>query len=366
MNETCTHCGAVHPSGELTPFQDGQFCPSCLSEHTILCDHCHTRIWVNDDIGEGDTALCRSCHDNHYTYCTTCDALISNSNACYEEDSDEPYCYSCYEGSSEHCAIHSYNHKPEPVFYGEGNRFYGVELEIDGGGERSDYARILLDVANADKPYLYIKHDGSLDCGLELVTHPLSFEVHQKEMPWQAVLEKAHSLHYLSHQARTCGLHIHVNRSSFGSDQEEQEAAIARILYFVENHWLELLRFSRRTENQMNQWAARYGRKDSPKEVLDTAKNRYGRYTCVNLTNYDTIEFRMFRGTLKYNTLIATLQLVNEICRVAVSLSDAELDGLSWSGFVEQLDTDSLPELVQYLRERRLFVNEPVASGEEV
>jgi len=34
----------------------------------------------------------------------------------------------------------------------------------------------------------------------------------------------------------------------------------------------------------------------------------------VNITNADTIEFRIFRGTLKYNTLIATLQMVAVEC----------------------------------------------------
>lgn len=44
--------------------------------------------------------------------------------------------------------------------------------------------------------------------------------------------------------------------------------------------------------------------------MLEHVKKGHGsRYTCVNLTNADTIEFRMFRGTLKLNTLIATLQL---------------------------------------------------------
>ena len=38
----------------------------------------------------------------------------------------------------------------------------------------------------------------------------------------------------------------------------------------------------------------------------------------MNLTNDDTIEFRMFRGTLKFNTLIATLQLVDRVCDVAI------------------------------------------------
>lgn len=56
---------------------------------------------------------------------------------------------------------------------------------------------------------------------------------------------------YLSHQARTCGLHIHVSRRAFGTTEEQQDACIARILYFFEKHWEELLKFSQRTQQQL-------------------------------------------------------------------------------------------------------------------
>lgn len=71
---------------------------------------------------------------------------------------------------------------------------------------------------------------------------------------------------------------------------------IARILYFFEKNWEELLKFSRRTQHQLDQWAARYGYKDQPKELLDHAKKsaHAGRYTSVNLTNKNTIEFRIY------------------------------------------------------------------------
>ena len=79
-------------------------------------------------------------------------------------------------------------------------------------------------------------------------------------------------------------------------------------LYFVEKFWAELLRFSRRTQSQMNRWAARYGIRLTPFEQMNHAKNSCaGRYTAVNLTNADTVEIRMFRGALKLNTLKATL-----------------------------------------------------------
>ena len=170
---------------------------------------------------------------------------------------------------------------------------------------------------------------------------------------------------YLSHQTDTCGLHIHVHRSTFGETEAQQETCIARILYIVEKFWDELLKFSCRTQSQLDHWAARYGYKDRPREILDQAKrgSGRGRYTSVNLQNRDTLEFRIFRGTLKYSSLIAALQLVDKICDMAVSLSDELLKSLAWTSFVSGC---TQPELVQYLKERRLYVNEPIAEGEEI
>ncbi len=49
--------------------------------------------------------------------------------------------------------------------------------------------------------------------------------------------------------------------------------------------------------------------------------------------------------------------MVNRICDVALSLSDAELKAMPWTTFVAGCTE---PELVQYLKERRLYVNDPV------
>lgn len=161
------------------------------------------------------------------------------------------------------------------------------------------------------------------------------------------------------------GCHIHVSRDAFGDTEAAQDACIARILYFFEKHWDELLAFSRRTHRQLDRWAARYGYKEQPRDILEHAKkgSHAGRYACINLTNTDTIEFRMFRGTLKLNTLIATLQLVDRICDVALCMSDDAIKALSWTTFVAGCET---PELVQYLKERRLYINDAIQSEEEI
>ena len=45
-------------------------------------------------------------------------------------------------------------------------------------------------------------------------------------------------------------------------------------------------------------------------------------------------------------------------------LSDEEIKDLSWTSFVA--GCSQLPELVRYLKERRLYINEPVLSDAEV
>ena len=79
--------------------------------------------------------------------------------------------------------------------------------------------------------------------------------------------------------------------------------------------------------------------------------------------NYATIEFRMFRGTLKLNTFMATLELVNAIIDVAINYTEEVLHKLSWSEFVSNI---SEPELIQYLKERNLYVNESIENEEEM
>lgn len=282
-----------------------------------------------------------------------------------QENSNIGYCERCYHHKVGD-ALHSYSYKPSPIFHGDGSLYLGVELEVDGAGKSTSNARAILNVMNRHVEYVYIKTDGSLDDGLEVVTHPCTLEEHRIRLPWKEGLDAIRSMHYCSHNAGTCGLHVHVNRDGLGHNNAAQDETIGKILYLFERFWQEVLRFSRRTESQMNHWAARYGYKNSGKEILEHAKydSGNGRYACVNLTNCDTIEFRAFRGTLKYNTLIATLQFVAHICKVALSLSEEEIQDLGWPQLVLLLTDESTPELIQYLKERRLYINEPVPVTE--
>ena len=357
----CSHCGNEITDDDYSMVNGQVVCSDCVERYCCTCDRCGATIFDSDAYGDEYTNLCRYCYDNYYTRCENCDALVHVDDAYHYNNSD--YCSECYHDiANENSAIKEYGYKPEPIFYGESQRYFGIELEIDGAGKDSDNAREILDIGNEDNEHIYIKSDSSLDSGLEIISMPFSLDYH-KNFCWNEIMKKAVSLGYRSHQTSTCGLHIHVNRICFGESREEQDEVISRVLYFVEHHWNELLKFSRRSEYTINRWAARYGYENSPKAIMDKAKKgNLGRYAAVNLCNYSTIEFRLFRGTLKLNTFIATLQLVNEICNVAVYMSDEGLQKLSWSEFVSNIkDT----ELIQYLKERNIYINEMVEETEE-
>jgi hypothetical protein len=357
----CSHCGELIEDDDYSIIHDEIICEDCVSRYCYTCDHCGELMWDSNIYGDDNTILCESCYDRFYTRCEACDKVIPNDES-YEYN-DHYYCSDCYHERYENAPIKDYNYKPDPTFYGESKRYFGVELEIDIAGKDSDYAEELLEIGNEFDEHVYIKSDGSLEDGMEIVTHPMSLDYHKK-FCWYDIMKKAVNLGYRSHQTSTCGLHIHVNRDSLGDSYEEQETVISRILYFVEHHWNELLKFSRRTEYTMNRWAARYGYENTPKAIMDKAKKgNLGRYAAVNLCNRNTIEFRLFKGTLKYNTLIAAIELVNKICDIATDMTDDEIQLLSWSEFVSTLTE---PELIQYLKERNLYINEEITTEEEM
>ena len=357
----CSECDCELGIDEVRYFADRAYCADCLDEVTLLCYECGMRIYREDAVGGDDERpLCEHCYEDYFTNCDECGRMIRQENAYYDDDSDRTLCNRCVREGP----IFSYSYKPSPIFYGDSQEmFIGVELELDDGGCSSKNARTLTELANDKARHIYIKNDGSLDEGFEIVTHPMTLKYHMEFMPWKDLTKEALHLGYRSHKAGTCGLHCHVNRTYFGSTCEEQEWNIGKVLFLVEKYWEELLRFSRRTQGQMDHWAARYGFKERPEQVMNCAKNSgMGRYTCVNLQNYHTIEFRMWRGTLKYNTLIATLQMVERLCKVAIFSSEKDLQDLSWWRFVSQITE---PELITYLKERQLYINEPVETDEE-
>lgn len=235
--------------------------------------------------------------------------------------------------------------------------FFGYELEIDGGGERNSTAEYIVRAMNdnPDDPnhpwFMYCSHDGSLSSGMELISAPATMKYHLSQRDKYARLfADLKAKGYLSHNTSTCGLHFHFSRKYFGVSPNSQEIRIARLLYLAERFWDEIVVFSRRDYKSLSHYAKKID--CDPSAFIDQwnfSHDHDGHYYSVNITNPDTIELRMFRGTLNVDTFYATLDFVYTLVHAAKEKTLTELQQLRF----EDLLTN--PETKQYYATRAIM-----------
>ena len=343
---TCYICNEYVHQDDVVVDEDGNaYCEECAEDNLYECPECGDYFTEGGIIRDSNNNfMCLSCYENYYI-CEECGRFVYSEEVYYQDG--RYYCEDCYDN---HNIIHEYDYKPSPNFYGSGKRYLGVELEVDGGGEDEYNAEQVLEILGN---YAYCKHDGSLDEGFEIVSHPATLEHHMYSIDWEGALKELKELDYTSHDAGTCGIHVHMNRDGFGDTGEEQDLGIAKLLYFFERHWDKIVKFSRRTPSQLDQWASRYlsGTPECPEDILDYAKNDMSRYRCVNLCNYSTVELRVFRGSLVYETFMATLQFANLMYDIAELPLEDVMD-ITWNDFKEM--GSKYEEFTSYMDRRGL------------
>ena len=353
----CNHCGEVTSQDDCISIDDGRLyvCETCAVGYYYHCDLCgeyvSTRhLWANRNM-----TICMRCAENYYI-CDDCGDVIDRDDIHFI---DGYYCDDC--APSHRNIIHDYNYKPVPTFYGDLSDtvrgYYGLELEIDDGDDKREAARW---IQEAGGDCIYLKHDGSLSSdGIEIVTHPATLEHHMKSFPWRDIIAAARDYGYTSHDAGTCGLHIHASRTLFGQRPTEQDLNIAKIILLVDFWWEQyIVPFSRRNYNQLNDWAKKPNAyimaSDSEYDAICKAKQsgEYDRYKAVNLKNRHTVEFRFFRGTLRRDTIIASIQFVDTLIKY---VSGVQLSDLWDKNFQDVFGDTQHAELKDYLQKRKIL-----------
>lgn len=368
----CECCGEYVHNDDSREVDGGHeyVCTDCLDGHPydyFQCEDCgnwfsYRRSNSVDVRGHG--TICEDCYyDGSYARCEGCDDVFPSDNLIYDEENDESYCSDCWDehhSGDERHKLQRYSYKPTPIPRTRKkctcdrcsditDLLFGLELEVDKGPyEERDTA--ISEIADASED-VYMKHDGSLDTGFEIVTHPCTLEYHQYQFKWRAITSIAKKHGFKSHDARTCGLHVHVGRYQLGEDSQAQRDTIGKILLLVDRHWDPLVKFSRRHNDQLRRWAARpaidrprTGCSDDTAISMAWAANNGNRYQAVNLCNSGTVEFRMFNGTLKRDTIIATIQLLSNLCLYAKTHSVTECLESAWSDLVQYTPYDELNE----------------------
>ena len=77
---------------------------------------------------------------------------------------------------------------------------------MDCGGKDDKNARTLKDIANMHNENIYIKSDGSIDDGFEIVSHSMTLEYHLNEMDWESVMQNCSNVTVYRGGVGYCGL----------------------------------------------------------------------------------------------------------------------------------------------------------------
>lgn len=239
--------------------------------------------------------------------------------------------------------IHQFNYIPKYIKHfmpGESEDttlLLGAEIEVGGNNnissdnDKNSTVKKCIQIMNGsdsdEENLIYSTHDSTVQ--IEFDTMPCSLEFHKNKMNYREMFEYLDKEGYKGHDCETAGLHIHANRNYLGKSRISQELVISKILYILEKFNDEICVIARR-DNDYSEFAGEKQNEDSIVELYGKYKDK-GKRAALNLQHKDTIEFRMFKSTLKYETFILTLEFVKDIIDYAKSVDIEEIELAKWS-----------------------------------
>ena len=263
------------------------------------CGCCHEVVNTNTD---EDIIYSDTLNNWFHTNClNSLDRCNSCDNASYHLE--HGICSRCMNSQS----IRNYSFRPNPIFHRVNNKQKSVVNIIGRGIGKSNL--------------FYSKSDGSLtEQGVEVVSHPFSWNFWKQygKNIYDALFSALMSSGYYSAESSEGGMHIHVSKSSVNRTQ------LHKLLWFI----YECPSFIKMIAQRSSRWGSvswssligGYANESFSKRrayVSKIAKRKYSpraeRYTAINMQPNDTIEFRMFNGTLNIMTLSESIEFIHSL-----------------------------------------------------
>lgn len=321
-------------------------CPSCVKDlqaeygedSFFYCDECNSyELEDNSRTFEGNR-YCSSCYSNNVYQCNECDVTYwdGHDHDCEYEDIPSSL-------------IHDYSYRPRPHFFGVAKYHFGFELEVESNGNsRKSGASYIVDKLS---PRVYLKNDGSLDEGFEIVSHPHTLDELQTQFNWEA-LDGLRRQGFRSWNTSTCGLHVHVSRTAFGeivrrTDIVKSQAHELRFIKLIYDNQRQIERLAGRSSS--------YAKFNDKGSLANRVKHgsQDDRYEAVNSQNESTLEIRVFRGSLKPTRVLSAVELVHASVEYTRDLKvNASNNALKWIHFVRFVadNAQTYPNLVNAIQ----------------
>jgi hypothetical protein len=225
--------------------------------------------------------------------------------------------------------------------------FFGVEFELESmvDDDHSIGVATRYIIENNNR-FLSVHDDCSLDCGMEIITHPFTWNWMKTNLdifnPIWALKER----YNISGNMSTCGLHIHTSKEAY---QPDHYAKLLTFFYGRTTYWK---KFSERLNHKVfdsseyyhgysyiGKYKKSYLKTRAKYLFLDEymAKTRgiqKNKYEAINDSSKDTIEYRLFQGTNNKNRFLECIQSIYGMFNFT---KDMSIKKLSWNNFKKYL-----------------------------
>jgi hypothetical protein len=351
--KTCDICGEKHVARNLVSIAgiNGTICKVCARQ-VEACPTCGKPgikfSWYKNGVTDEKTKMCHACFEAINTRCHNCGCVQK------PEHLVENLCGDCHAAHVN--KIEDYSYKPKPIFHGEGRNkalinslFLGTELEVQY--TRKKRAELENSKKNTDKALYYhsadlirlcgentayIKHDGSVSCGFEIVTHPGKMNFHTKLVselfPWLKENQ------FCGGEYSSCGLHVHLDRSFFDAIPN----GLYNFICFFEVNKQSIDRISRRSNSDFARYSgysndvllAGINSETHRQNIIKSILNTHGKYAAVNLKHSTTVEIRTFKSTIDPMVYLGTLEFLMAAAYLCKYWDTKAIIESSWAAFM--------------------------------
>lgn len=278
-----------------------------LNDHfsgSYFCCHDCDDVFDEDEAHNAydDYSVCESCCSHNFRY--------SERHGYYVREDDDDYSENEnireYHSSSD-CLGHipsKYDDRKPRVLLG-----LELEMEISDSYCRDSRAGSLLESIGhyQGHDYALCEDDGSLDNGFEMVTSYTGLDVHAEQLKFFEKPFKGAT----SHDSDNCGLHVHICKSDMSTLHGAK-----MILFINDQANKHLVKAIARRES--SEYAKIKNKKDAKEWMRDAVSSdcksvqlrslNRDRYEALNFKNSNTVEFRLFKGSLVYSTIMSCLE----------------------------------------------------------
>lgn len=315
---SCEKCGYLAHSLQEHTNSIGQrrkLCIRCIK--FFNCEICSIKelnmdksqiLEITEDGRDSQKLVCLKCRKN-YTKCLSCERFYPPHY---------PKCVCKLPHEFKPLGVKDWNTEVTEILYADSDPEVGMELEVGVHVcNRLKYEEVYKHTLNIIGNDAIMVYDASIDyidgskktkpnCfrGFEIVTRPLNYDNMIKFV--NNLSDKRHQL-LRSWDVKTTGIHIHFNKKKLTKieigklhvfiNEMKNRSMIKHIARRVDTHYAKLI----------NKKITDYSRiiKDDKAIIKNICH-----YDALNVTKPRTIEFRIFRGSLKKETLLSYIQFV--------------------------------------------------------